>query len=534
MKKITLFAAVVLMATTAVGQTVDTYIGAQLATEDLNGTARYIGMGGAMDALGADISTIGSNPAGIGLFRRSQASLSFGVVSQEEGRTFQNGSKTHVSFDQIGMVLSTRTGRQSFFNFAFNYHKSRNFNYVLAAAAQAVNGSSQNRQTYIKLMNNNATLENTWMESQTDVLCYDLMDVFDEFGEYETTKYYNADSYQMNRAQTGYIGEYDFNLSGNINDRVYLGITLGIKDVHYNSYSEYTEQLQKPLYEEQAYQPFVRMTDDHQITGNGFRVTAGTIIRPVEDSPFRIGFSVATPTWYTLRSQNFTTVNVQSGRIGDVKENEKFRMNTPWKFGVSAGHVVGNIMALGASFEYTDYSALDLRNISGTYYDWDGYYHESSNTDRAMEGVTNRSLKGVSTLKVGMEVKPDPTFAIRAGYNYQTAIYKTSGVRDLTVNSPGVFMSSTTDYTNWKDTHRITVGGGVYIDKFRLDLAYQYSMRKGDFYPYMDGYSGSYTHDYLGEDGNIYSETEHLTNRANPVSVKDNRHQVVCSLTYTF
>lgn len=37
--------------------------------DDLNRTARFVGMGGAMSALGADISTIGTNPAGIGLFR---------------------------------------------------------------------------------------------------------------------------------------------------------------------------------------------------------------------------------------------------------------------------------------------------------------------------------------------------------------------------------------------------------------------------------------------------------------------------------
>ena len=41
----------------------ETYENANLATQDLNGTARYVGMGGAMDALGADISTIGTNPA---------------------------------------------------------------------------------------------------------------------------------------------------------------------------------------------------------------------------------------------------------------------------------------------------------------------------------------------------------------------------------------------------------------------------------------------------------------------------------------
>ena len=49
----------------------ETYENANIVTEELNGTARYVGMGGAMDALGADLSTIASNPAGIGLFRSS-------------------------------------------------------------------------------------------------------------------------------------------------------------------------------------------------------------------------------------------------------------------------------------------------------------------------------------------------------------------------------------------------------------------------------------------------------------------------------
>ena len=45
----------------------ETYENAKLAGTDLNGTARYVGMGGAMEALGADLSTISTNPAGIGL-----------------------------------------------------------------------------------------------------------------------------------------------------------------------------------------------------------------------------------------------------------------------------------------------------------------------------------------------------------------------------------------------------------------------------------------------------------------------------------
>ena len=68
MKKYIFVAAMAFAAMPVLAQ--ETYENAKVAAEDLNGTARYVGMGGAMEALGADISTIGTNPAGIGLFRR--------------------------------------------------------------------------------------------------------------------------------------------------------------------------------------------------------------------------------------------------------------------------------------------------------------------------------------------------------------------------------------------------------------------------------------------------------------------------------
>lgn len=516
MKKICLLAALAVTATTAMAQdnvNLDTYMGAQLATEDLNGTARYVGMGGAMEALGADISVIGTNPAGIGLFRKSQISGSFGLVSQEEGKSFQDGSKTSASFDQLGVVFSTRTGPQNFINFGFNYHKSRNFNYVLSAAAAAVNGSSQNRQTTIKGIRGD--LDTYWGESQTDFLYYNMIE--EEDGSLSTI---DATGYEFDRAQTGYIGEYDFNLSGNINNRVYLGLTVGIKDVHYSSYSEYFETL-APLTSTSP--DCVLMTDDHRITGTGFDIKAGIIVRPIEESPFRIGASVSTPTWYKLTTRNTT-------RIGDVAQwgyDADFRFYTPWKFGLSAGHTVGNNLALGLSYEYADYTTNDMRAITDVGYDWDGYYHDSSSSDQDMKRHTERTLKGVSTLKLGAECKIDKTVAVRVGYNYSSPMYKETGVRDQTLNSPGTYMASSTDYTNWKATNRLTAGVGFTFDKFRLDLAYQYSMRKGDFYPYMNGLSAQYIDDDT-------QQTVTLSNECKPVSVKDNRHQLLCTMAYTF
>ena len=66
---------------TAAANAQETYLNANLLKPELTGTARYVGMGGAMEALGADISTISSNPAGIGIFCHSTVNVSFGVIT---------------------------------------------------------------------------------------------------------------------------------------------------------------------------------------------------------------------------------------------------------------------------------------------------------------------------------------------------------------------------------------------------------------------------------------------------------------------
>lgn len=352
----------------------ETYENANIAAEDLNGTARYVGMGGAMDALGADISTIGTNPAGIGLFRHSTANVSFGFVSQQGGKSFADGNKTNMSFDQAGFVYSRRTGRNSFLNLAFNYHKSRNFDYILSAT-DALNGASQNKLSYMKgaegvfnvYTDNNGTIianDNTF--SQVDYLYYNAL-LSDENGDFY---FNNANGYMFNRSNSGYIGEYDFNISGNINDRVYLGLTFGISDVNYKGYSEYTETLADA---NGAGIGNVTLADERRIDGTGFNVKAGIIFRPIETSPFRIGFSVATPTWYDLTTSNYTILrngsNVGMYDSGEIGESYDFKLYTPWKFGVSLGTTFGNYLAVGAGYEYADYGNLDTRVNTGGGYD---------------------------------------------------------------------------------------------------------------------------------------------------------------------
>lgn len=522
----------------------ETYENTKLIDNDLNGTARYVGMGGAMEALGADISVINSNPAGIGLFRRSSGSVSFGLVSQDGASSFKYGNKTNASFDQAGFVYSLRDGRRTFINFGFNYHKSKNFDYILNVAS-GLNGASQHKLSYMKALANENNLDKTssgWRgkfsyTSQLDNLYYNTLMMTSSDGFF----YNDASRYEFGRAETGYIGEYNFNTSANVNDRVYLGVTIGIHDVHYTGHSLYNEALVN-LNNQTAGD--ITVNDERRITGTGYNASFGIIFRPVDASPFRIGLSVTTPTWYDLKTSNYTYLinNTKADGGGKLQgdypnyttgESYEFKLFTPWKFGVSLGHTVGNYLALGASYEYADYSRLDTRVNDGYDVDYWGDVYEHSSSDEPMNRHTRETLKAVSTFKIGAEAKVMPNLAVRAGYNYVSPMFKKEGYKDGNIDSYGSNYSSATDYTNWEATNRYTVGVGYTLGKMSFDLAYQYAQTNGKFHPFADSYL-DYTYPGQDSNGNDVTMTESLDNYANAVKVSNKRNQLLLTLTYRF
>lgn len=560
MKKYMFLAALTLAMMPAAAQ--DTYENARLLGSNLNGTARYVGMGGALDALGADISTIGTNPAGIGLFRHSYIGMSFGGVMQDGVKKFNREGKTNLSFDQAGFVYSTPSGDNSYVNFAFNYHKSRNFDQILSAAntmyryngkgaslgklayGKSTLGSDYYGGYYLreyqgevdgycnKTSNTIAYPYTQWDHVYTNGLLWDDVN-FDRSVSFKNI-FYEADEYGFDREHRGSISDFDFNLSGNINNRVFLGMTVGIHSVYYKDYSEYQEFLVD------LNNNFIGNTvlaDERKITGTGVDIKLGAIVRPSEDSPFRIGFSIATPTWYDLKSSNNTclinatdyeALHPQFRNWGrnefDYHNTYEFKYYTPWKFGLSLGHTIDNYLALGAGFDYSDYSCADTRINDG----YDAYGNPDSYSDDVMNDNTDRSLKGVATVRVGAELKPNPSMAIRLGYNYETAMYDEKGVRDMTLNSIGTFYASTADYTNWKATQRITCGFGYKYEGWNFDIAYQYNTTKGTFYPFQPDMTFT---DIVADDAGVYINE---TNISTPTDVKFNRHQLLFTIGYTF
>lgn len=492
---------------TAVVNAQNLYDAARLMGNDLNGTARFVGMGGAMGALGGDISTMGTNPAGIGIYRSSDVMTSFGFsnigMKSNMSGTKNEQDKLFGSFDNIGFVISSRIGNETplrFVNFGFNYRKVKSFdkNMVMNGMIEVQGGPMSQSDLFATLsqglteeyLGSNAAFTDggvnaaPWlgaMAFQTRVI-----GAIDD-NKYESNVGYMVDS-EGNKVYLPVMGEYtskergglhsyDFNVALNFYDRIYLGATIGAYSVDYSRKSFYKES-----YPGDASTYSLENWFDTSGTGVDFKL--GLIVRPFESSSFRIGAAIHTPTWFNLedRASAIMTSDVDMNSDGAIDKDElyeydtmnfpgesktKYQLITPWKYNLSLGYTIGRSVALGAEYEYSDYSSAKLKYDDGV----------------KMEDETSQiktGLKGVHTLRVGAEFKLAPEFSFRVGYNYMTAAMYDDTFKRIALNS----ISTSTEFSNLKATNNYTVGLGYKGSVFYADLAYQFHTYKEDFYPF--------------------------------------------------
>ena len=122
---------------------------------------------------------------------------------QTNGEKFAGEGLTRASLDQLGFVYAVKNNSKSYINFAFNYHKSKNFAQILSASDKLEN-ASQNKLTALKyaygkeLPAKHAELMwNAIDNLYSQALPYDsIADLFE---------YVSADYYSFNRSSKGYI-----------------------------------------------------------------------------------------------------------------------------------------------------------------------------------------------------------------------------------------------------------------------------------------------------------------------------------------
>ncbi len=508
-KKLSIFA-LSLLALSANAQTI--YEAANLLGEDLNGTARYVAMGGAMSALGGDISVIRTNPAGIGLYRSNDVVVTFGTNTASTSLLNSNYNKTTFSFDNAGFVYAMDLGRQSpvrFLNLAFNYKKRKNFNRKWRGSwndattqtdliAEMATGYSESDFT-----NPSAFVTDRPYTGWLPIMAYNAW-LIDPVGDTDWIGFYPADSfghyYEVN--ESGWINDYDFNMSWNLYDKVYFGMTLTAVDVKYQKSAYYSEN----FYDGDYNSGFYDLQNYFSTSGGGLAFSMGIIAR-LHDN-LRLGFSFSTPTIYWLKDYQDSSIGydvdvdvdvvdettgatttvtaVETGVTYPYDAYERatayeysYRVRTPWKINASIGATLLNRLAIGAEYEYQDAAKTRIMYEDGFSIDAlnYGYY------DSTVAGIA-QSFDKQHTVKVGGEFRVTPQFFVRAGFNYATSFMKeTSDIASFK------FMESEsartdTEYENVCDRWALTAGLGYNKNFFYLDLAYKFSKYNSDFYAY--------------------------------------------------
>ncbi len=490
--------AATMLSSFSVMQAQTSYEAAALLDTDLGGTARFVGMGGAMSALGADLSVMGTNPAGIGLYRSWDLGMSFsgGWVTQ---RTRSNSTRnrsfdSYGAVDNVGFVVANKVSNENplrFTNFGFNYRNVKRFGGKMGMASN-LNGLSQTGQMAWQAYEN---VDNVFA-SDFD---YDNPDGFYQMNYYDDPRigwltllgadgwlidataldggsYYGSDANNYSEVLSGGIDAYDFNLSFNLVDAVYLGVTLTAYDVDRRLESAYTEYFEGGDYTLQNF---------YRTTGSGYDFKFGAILRPFAESSFRIGVSATTPTVYSLRDYNsaiissfvtFADGSTIEGSMDTFDEKAyggdcytDYTMIAPAKVNVSMGGTIGTSLALGAEYEYSNYGAAKL-------------YYDDGNENTLMNDHTAENFTGQHILRLGAEKMFAGSFYTRVGYNHLTGGYKADAWKMIPVNS----VQTNTAYKNIRSTNNFTCGVGFRGDTFYADAALLYSRQSSDFYPFDD------------------------------------------------
>ena len=437
------------------------------------GTARFMGLGGAFGALGADFTTASTNPAGIGLFKSSELAITPSVFIGSTESLFQGytstDQKSNFNLGHVGLVLANpikakKSGSAwKFAQFAIGINRLANYNNRMDIYGS--NTSNSLLDAYAELGQGHTIEE---IEDINGNYLFDLRQAWftwllDPDPDAETGFIGTAPTHGVIQAKninsTGSMNEFVISFGANYNDRLYIGGTIGVPFIRYNEYSIYTESDLVPedtLGDRFDFDHFNRI-EDLATRGDGFNLKVGMIYR-VSDW-LRVGAAVHSPTWFTNMKDSWSTrmiaywdEPVGGETIWDSEEalgSYTYDLVTPFRAQGSIGIIIGNVGLVSAEYEFTDFSMARLDSP-------DYNFRDENNAIKNSYGPAH-------TLRLGTEWRYN-IFSFRIGGNYMSSPYQAD------INDGG----------------RIGFAGGIGLrsEVFFADLAYAYSSTEEDYYLY--------------------------------------------------
>ncbi|MDL2314944.1 hypothetical protein LJC16_01655 [Bacteroidales bacterium OttesenSCG-928-C19] len=424
----------------------------------LYGTASSVGKGGAIGALGGDLSSAISNPAGLGVFSRSE--ISYSPMWQWNSTTAKYGRTEDIHDDH--------SGRFGTFSSVFTFKNNNE-----SSGFKAIQfGLGTNRINHFNNQINisgksNVSMAEEWAY-QANGTDYDRLDVFStdlafwtyvidtipgSINQYRPTLSGDVRQRKIIEEEGG-VWDYNFSFAANYQDFLYMGATVGIPTLEYKRVSRYKER------EVNGNNEFT-YKETNEVEGTGVNLKLGVIVRALDW--LRIGAAYHTPTHYSVEDsyyvnmvsnidgQEYIARSTDYGNDGPSPTLE-YTYRTPGKFLGSLAFVLGNqhtkiAGTLSADYEYTNYS-----NIR---------YSSDENLHTTVNKWIKDYLKESHTVRVGGQMNFGKN-AVRLGYVFSSSPYKIE------------------EYESAK--HSITGGLGYKSKWYYIDLAYAYTLKDSRTY----------------------------------------------------
>lgn len=438
------------------------------------GTARYMGLGGAFGALGADIGSLSSNPAGIGLYRTSDFQFTMAVndvttKASYLGNTL-SGSKAPFNIPSFGMVVSsdvTRKHSESKWkrvNFAFGMNRMNDYNKVTNFAGYNTENSLSDY--YAEQANQNGgvnpgQISNTYPFGAG--LLYETY-VIDPI-PYDTTMYrsriQNGNIQQSSFLEEhGSHSEYVLSLGANYDDHLLIGATMGLPAFYY--YSDWTFIEND---EEDAHEDFVSYSLYNHVGTHAFGINGKFGLAYILNDFLRVGVAFHTPTLFAMHDEYNSYASSVIGPAenydwGSPFGSYDYDLVTPWRLVGSVAGFFGKSGFISADYELVDYAAMKFN-----------FNRYATSDELIIENQLNQTIdqkyRAASSVRVGGEYAYD-MFRIRAGIGYYDSPFK-KGVA-----------TGDSDFSRW------TYSGGLGMrgDHYYFDLAYVRTEANELFQPY--------------------------------------------------
>lgn len=442
------------------------------------GSARVSAMGGAFTALGGDISAIGLNPGGIGLFRKSQYSITPMLsINGYKSKDLQNDTGFRIG--DLGGVFSFYLPSQEWkgYNIAFTYSMKNNFsrevNQFINNSHYSITdvfanyGFEYDNSGNLGIMTPDKLPTYAKLAYQSGLI-YDsgegyksILDYKDKSGK-DVHEFVNIEKQEI---VSGSHSEFNFAIGTNYMDKLYIGGGFGIQTYKYDLISNHTEVGEKNA---ASGMDLFSVSDKKTYSGSGINFKLGIIYRVSQE--FRVGASIISPTYMSLEAQ--TQSGIKSYWYNNGVKNKSVSPNiyeldmvTPWRFNTGIAGVLGKRAILSLDYEFVANNAAKFRVAS------DGYTYDGENYD------IKNSLKASHNIRLGGEFRLNNMISLRGGYQYLFSPYK--------------------EYYEKKDDVLQIISGGLGFNfgKFFTDISYSYGFMRNNsvLFSFTDPNDSSYS-----------------------------------------